>query len=170
MLLIILTIVGDGDDRFPVYYGTISGVPCLCMGKRYHFYQGYTPAQTAIPIALMKALKIEMVILSNAAGGINSRFHVGDLMMIKDHISFLGLSGNNPLVALASGLSARWVATTSRWELASLRFATLMTMSSAKFSALRWSRKATRIFCRKVFTCASRVPAMKRLRNATSSE
>ena len=95
---IYFVLVGDGDDRFPVYYGTISGVPCVCMGKRYHFYQGYTPAQTAIPIALMKALGIEMVILSNAAGGINSNFHVGDLMMIKDHISFLGLSGNNPLV------------------------------------------------------------------------
>ena len=70
------------------------------MGKRYHFYQGYTPAQTAIPMALMKALGIEMVILSNAAGGINSSFHVGDLMMIKDHISFLGLSGNTPWVII----------------------------------------------------------------------
>ena len=68
------------------------------MGKRYHFYQGYSPAQTAIPIALMKAFGVEMVILSNAAGGLNSSFHVGDLMMIKDHISFLGMSGNNPLV------------------------------------------------------------------------
>ena len=81
-----------------MYYGTIHGVPCICLGKRYHFYQGYTPQQTAIPIVLMKALGVEMVILSNAAGGLNNSFRVGNLMMIADHISFLGMAGNNPLV------------------------------------------------------------------------
>ena len=79
--------MGDGDDSFPVYYGTIRGVPCICLGKRYHFYQGYTPQQTAI-------------ILSNAAGGLNGSFKIGNLMMIADHISFLGMAGNNPLVVL----------------------------------------------------------------------
>ena len=168
--LIVFTIVGDGDDRFPVYYGTIAGVPCVCMGKRYHFYQGYTPAQTAIPMALMKALGIEMAILSNAAGGINSSFHVGDLMMIKDHISFLGLSGNNPLVVTGCDVWVRWAATTSRWELASPRFATPTMKSSAGFSALRWSRKGSKRFFRRVFTSVSRVPAMKRRQSATFSD
>ena len=94
----VINIVDDGDDRFPVYYGTIRGVPCLILGKRYHFYQGYTPQQTALPIVLMKAFGIQMVILSNAAGGLNNSYHVGDLMLIKDHISFLGMAGNNPLI------------------------------------------------------------------------
>ncbi|KNB46022.1 purine nucleoside phosphorylase [Blastocystis sp. subtype 4] len=90
--------LGDGDDSFPVYYGTIRDVPCIILGKRYHFYQGYTPQQTALPIVLMKALGVELVILSNAAGGLNNNYHVGDLMIIKDHISLLGMSGNNPLI------------------------------------------------------------------------
>ena len=49
---------------------------------------------------LMKALGVEMVILSNAAGGLNGSFKIGNLMMIADHISFLGMAGNNPLVVL----------------------------------------------------------------------
>lgn len=68
------------------------------LGKRYHFYQGYTPQQTAIPIVLMKALGVKIVILSNAAGGLNMNYHIGDLMLIKDHISLLGMAGNNPLI------------------------------------------------------------------------
>ena len=48
----------------------------------------------------MKAFGVELVILSNAAGGLNNNFRVGNLMMIADHISFLGMSGNNPLVLI----------------------------------------------------------------------
>lgn len=90
--------MGDGDSSFPVFYGTIHDVPCILFGKRYHFYQGYTPQQTALPIVLMKAFGVELVVLSNAAGGLNNSFRVGNLMMISDHISFLGMAGNNPLV------------------------------------------------------------------------
>ena len=140
------------------------------MGKRYHFYQGYTPAQTAIPMALMKALGMEMLIHSNAAGGLNSSFHIGDLMMIKDHISFLGLSGNNPLVIIGCAVWVRWVAITSRWELVSLRFATPTMTSFAGFSALRWSRKGSKRSFRREFMSASRVPAMKPQRSATFSD
>ena len=46
----------------------------------------------------MKAFGVELVVLSNAAGGLNNSFRVGNLMMISDHISFLGMAGNNPLV------------------------------------------------------------------------
>lgn len=92
--------MGDGDNSFPVFYGTIHGVPCILFGKRYHFYQGYTPQETAKPIVLMKAFGVELVVLSNAAGGLNNSFRVGNLMMIADHISLLGMSGNNPLVLL----------------------------------------------------------------------
>ena len=48
----------------------------------------------------MKAFGVELVILSNAAGGLNNNFRVGNLMMIADHISFLGMSGNKPLVLI----------------------------------------------------------------------
>ena len=57
----------------------------------------------------MKAFGVELVILSNAAGGLNNNFRVGNLMMIADHISLLGMSGNNPLVGFAMLILCRLV-------------------------------------------------------------
>lgn len=50
-----------------------------------------------MPIRVMKLLGIETVVLSNAAGGLNPKFRVGDVMLLKDHINLPGLSGNTPL-------------------------------------------------------------------------
>eukprot|EP01126_Amoeba_proteus_P052996 TRINITY_DN6441_c0_g1_i4.p1 TRINITY_DN6441_c0_g1~~TRINITY_DN6441_c0_g1_i4.p1 ORF type:complete len:206 (-),score=29.38 TRINITY_DN6441_c0_g1_i4:63-680(-) len=68
------------------------------MQGRMHFYEGHPVAKTTLPIRVARALGATHMIVTNAAGGINRNFSVGDIMMIIDHINFLGMSGNNPLV------------------------------------------------------------------------
>ncbi|MEJ7679522.1 MAG: purine-nucleoside phosphorylase [Segetibacter sp.] len=76
-------------------FGEIHGKQVVAMAGRFHFYEGYTPQQIIYPIRVMKWLGVKTVLISNAAGGVNSAFAVGDLMIIKDHISFFTL---NPLL------------------------------------------------------------------------
>ena len=76
-------------------FGTLSGKKVVAMAGRFHYYEGYTTTEVVFPIRVLKFLGIETLIISNAAGGINTTFAVGDLMIIKDHISLLTL---NPLL------------------------------------------------------------------------
>lgn len=76
-------------------WGTWAGVDILAMQGRFHLYEGYSPQDIAFPIRLMARLGITVLILSNAAGGLNPLFRPGDLMLITDHINF---TGRNPLV------------------------------------------------------------------------
>lgn len=62
------------------------------MAGRYHCYEGYTPAETVIPLRALSILGVEKILLTNAAGGINSDFKRGDLMAITDHINMTGLN------------------------------------------------------------------------------
>jgi len=78
--------------------GQLSGVEVLCLKGRFHPYEGYPPWKVAFPIRVMKILGIESVIVTNAAGGMNPDFSVGDFMLIKDHIYLPGLMGYSPLV------------------------------------------------------------------------
>lgn len=97
-------ILYDDIPHFPVstvkghqgklIFGEIGGKQVVAMAGRFHFYEGYTPQQVIYPIRVMKLLGVETLLVSNAAGGLNSSFEVGDLMIIKDHISFFVL---NPL-------------------------------------------------------------------------
>jgi len=75
--------------------GTLAGTPILIMQGRVHFYEGYTPAQVTFPMRVLGALGIETVILTNAAGGINPTYRIGDLALITDHINALPF---NPLI------------------------------------------------------------------------
>jgi len=75
--------------------GELSGRKVIVMAGRFHFYEGYTAQQVSYPIRVMKLLGVETLLLSNAAGGVNKDFKVGDLMIIKDHIS---LFITNPLL------------------------------------------------------------------------
>jgi len=68
--------------------GELGGKKIVCMAGRFHFYEGYSAAAVAYPIRVMKSLGIDTLLLSNAAGGVNPSFKVGDLMIIDDHISF----------------------------------------------------------------------------------
>jgi len=73
----------------------LGGKIVLAMAGRFHFYEGYSTEQVTYPIRVMKLLGIEVLLLSNAAGGCNPDFKVGDLMIIRDHISFATV---NPLL------------------------------------------------------------------------
>ena len=68
--------------------GRLGGKKIVCMAGRFHYYEGYSAAEVAYPIRVMKVLGIGTLLLSNAAGGVNPSFRVGDLMIIDDHISF----------------------------------------------------------------------------------
>ncbi|WP_152566795.1 purine nucleoside phosphorylase I, inosine and guanosine-specific [Porphyromonas sp. COT-239 OH1446] len=74
--------------------GTLGGVPVLAMQGRFHYYEGYSMEQVTLPVRVMKLLGIENLLVSNAAGGINTSFKVGDLMIIRDHINNMP----NPLI------------------------------------------------------------------------
>ena len=74
--------------------GYISGHCVLAMQGRFHYYEGYDMQHVTLPIRVMKLLGIDTLFVSNAAGGLNPDFKVGDLMLIKDHINMLP----NPLV------------------------------------------------------------------------
>ena len=67
--------------------GVLSGKKVIAMAGRFHYYEGYTAQEVVFPIRVMKYLGIKTLLLSNAAGGVNPDFKVGDLMIIKDHIS-----------------------------------------------------------------------------------
>ena len=76
-------------------FGELSGKKVIAMAGRFHFYEGYPIQDIVFPIRVMKFLGIKTLFLSNAAGGTNPSFKVGDLMIIRDHISFFT---PNPLV------------------------------------------------------------------------
>jgi len=77
--------------------GRAAGLSVMAMDGRLHRYEGYTAQQITLPVRVMRALGIELLIVSSAAGGLNPAFAHGDLMVIEDHINLLG---DNPLVGI----------------------------------------------------------------------
>lgn len=75
--------------------GTLSHMPVICMQGRLHYYEGHDMQDIILPIRVMKLLGVETLIVTNAAGGANASYQVGDLMLIEDHINFMG---RNPLI------------------------------------------------------------------------
>ncbi len=76
-------------------FGTLHGKAIVCMAGRFHYYEGYTTQQVVFPIRVLKALGVQYLLVSNAAGGTMDGMQVGDLMIIRDHISMLTI---NPLL------------------------------------------------------------------------
>ena len=78
-------------------FGQLAGKKVVAMAGRFHYYEGYTTEEVVFPIRVMKFLGISTLLISNAAGGMNKSFKVGDLMIITDHISTLAI---NPLIGI----------------------------------------------------------------------
>lgn len=70
--------------------GTLGGKRVICMQGRVHLYEGYEPKDVILPVRVMSLLGVKKLIVTNAAGGINESFEVGDIMLITDHINFTG--------------------------------------------------------------------------------
>lgn len=76
-------------------FGYLGGKPIVCMQGRFHYYEGYSLKDIVLPVRTLKLLGVSTLIVTNAAGGVNTQFQVGDLMLITDHINFMG---TNPLI------------------------------------------------------------------------
>jgi len=78
-------------------FGKLNGVSLMLMQGRFHHYEGYPMQLCGMPVRVMKLCGIQNLIVTNAAGGINPRFKVGDIMILKDHINLPGFAGSHPL-------------------------------------------------------------------------
>jgi purine-nucleoside phosphorylase len=77
--------------------GGLEGQQVMVMQGRSHFYEGYSMSQITLPVRVMQRLGIEIIIITNAAGGVNPVFEPGEVMLIVDHLNLIGMSGLNPL-------------------------------------------------------------------------
>lgn len=76
-------------------FGHLGGKPVVAMQGRFHYYEGYTMQEIVFPVRVTRNLGVQTLIVSNACGGLNPNFQRGDIMLINDHINFLG---DNPLI------------------------------------------------------------------------
>ena len=92
--------------------GPLGGTPVIVMQGRVHFYEGYTPAQVTFPMRVLGALGVHTVVLTNAAGGIQEGYEIGQLVALSDHINLMGwnpLTGpNEPRFACLPGAGLRF--------------------------------------------------------------
>ncbi len=86
------TVHGHGGK---LVFGTLAGKTVVVMQGRFHHYEGYSLSEVTYPIRVMRALGVEDLVITNASGGLNRNYRVGDLMLMSDHIN---LMGSNPLI------------------------------------------------------------------------
>ena len=78
------TVKGHGGK---LLFGKLNGKEVVMLSGRFHYYEGYSMQETTFPVRVMHALGAELLMVSNAAGGMHPEFNVGDLMVINDHIN-----------------------------------------------------------------------------------
>lgn len=119
------TVVGHAGE---LVFGRISGVEVMCMKGRFHSYEGHTMQTCTLPVKVAAYLGIKFLLVTNAAGGLNQEFKVGDLMIMSDHIFFPGMAGRHPLVGHNDpGPNGDWP-----------RFLPLCDTYDTKLAALAW--------------------------------
>ncbi|CEI98044.1 hypothetical protein CU097_005573 [Rhizopus azygosporus] len=91
------TVIGHAGKLVFGHLGE-SRTPTVFMVGRFHFYEGHSMLQVTFPVRVMALLGVQYLIVTNACGGLQPTFKVGDLMIINDHLSIPGMVGNNPLV------------------------------------------------------------------------
>ena len=100
--------------------GFLGGAPVVVMQGRVHFYEGYTPLQVTFPMRVLGALGVRVVVLTNAAGGIGQGYHVGQLVLLADHINLMGwnpLNGpNEPRFGFRPGAGLRFIDMTEAYS------------------------------------------------------
>lgn len=88
------TVMGHPGE---LVFGHLEGKPVVVMHGRAHFYEGYPMQQVTFPVRVIRALGTDTLIITNAAGGLNTSFQTGDLMLITDHLNLAGMAGHHPL-------------------------------------------------------------------------
>uniref|UniRef100_A0A8I5Y9C1 Purine nucleoside phosphorylase n=1 Tax=Rattus norvegicus TaxID=10116 RepID=A0A8I5Y9C1_RAT len=78
-------------------FGFLNGRSCVMMQGRFHMYEGYSLSKVTFPVRVFHLLGVDTLVVTNAAGGLNPKFEVGDIMLIRDHINLPGFCGQNPL-------------------------------------------------------------------------
>lgn len=78
--------------------GHLQGTPVAAMRGRVHYYEGYSLRDVSFPVRVMRRLGADVLIVTNAAGGLNEDFATGDLMVLTDHLNIMGMAGQSPLV------------------------------------------------------------------------
>lgn len=94
-------------------FGNVSGIDVVLMQGRNHYYEGHSMKEVTYPIRIMKELGVEILITSNATGGLNPSFQIGDIMFVNDHIN---LMGDNPLKGPNDEIGPRFLDLTNAYD------------------------------------------------------
>lgn len=80
-----------------VVFGMLGGVQTICFRGRFHSYEGYDMKTVALPVRVMRCLQVKLVIVTNAAGGLNPDYNAGDVVVVSDHVALAQIAGKNAL-------------------------------------------------------------------------
>lgn len=89
---------GVAGHKGEVVFGLLDGNPAMCFRGRFHSYEGHDMHVTALPARVMRCLGVKLMIVTNAAGGLNSSYDVGDIVSVMDYFAIPMLAGKNPLI------------------------------------------------------------------------
>lgn len=75
-------------------FGILNGIECVCLRGRFHYYEGHSMDTVTLPVRVMRLLGVKLLIVTNAAGGLNSSYKVGDIAIITDHVAIVSVFQN----------------------------------------------------------------------------
>jgi purine-nucleoside phosphorylase len=98
-------------------FGTINGIEVVVMRGRFHFYEGNSMTNVVMPVRCMRLLGVKLLIVTNAAGGLNPKYEVGDIGILQDHFGLPIVTGQNPLIGVNDdGLGPRFPALSDTYD------------------------------------------------------